>query len=632
VVAATGDRGVAGAPPPMLTPATVLVSMPFMDVDRPSIQLGLLKAIGETHGFPVRTLHANLDFAAHIGVDYYRAIAGQRGRLVGDWLFSVEAFGAAAPDPDARLLDEFADDLRDLPGTPEAVRDRLRHTRDRDVPAFLDSVVAALPWHDVRVVGFTCTFQQNAASFALARRLKQRYPNILTLFGGANFDGDMGLELVRSVDCVDAAVIGEGDTAFPGLLSALAAGTDPAAVPGIARRVGDRVVATPPAPPLNRLDDLPPPDYDEYFDRAESLGLLSRARHHHVWIPFESARGCWWGAKHHCTFCGLNGTTMNFRAKSPQRILDELAQLARRYHSFRFEAVDNVLDPSYLRGLFPAIVDSGADYEIFYEAKANLTRAQLRLLAQAGVTHLQPGLESLNSHVLRLMDKGVRAAQNVNLLRWARYYGIDVAWAILWGFPGESRQDYAEQAAIVPHLIHLQPPSSADRIWLERFSPLYTEPDRFGLRHRRPERSYRFVYPDRVDLDCVAYFFDYEVEDTLPDSAYEGLSRAVDDWSEAWKSDQPPELTYRSAPGFIQIYDGRYAQRRGTYTFQDTLADIYLACSDRPTTAAAVRNKLRLKLSVAAVEDVFGEFQRRGLMFLDGSLAVALALPAVAGR
>ena len=36
------------------------------------------------------------------------------------------------------------------------------------------------------------------------------------------------------------------------------------------------------------------------------------------------------------------------------------------------------------------------------------------------------------------MDKGVRAAQNVNLLRWARYYGIDVGWNILWGFPGET--------------------------------------------------------------------------------------------------------------------------------------------------------------------------------------------------
>src|SRR6266567_1863701 len=452
---------------------TVLVSMPFMGLDRPSIQLGLLKAIGEEQGFAVRTLHANLDFAARIGADYYRALAETRGPLVGDWLFSVAAFGPEAPDPGGRLLDECAEEMAYLTGTGQEARDRLLRARDSDVPALLDSLVDCYPWHEVRVVGFSCTFQQNTASFALARRLKQRFPHLVTVFGGANFDGEMGPELVRSVECVDLAVTGEADVSFPLLLRALASGADPATVPGVSRRVGDQLLAAAPEPPSTSLDDLPVPDYSEYFERAERLNLLPRAAHREVWIPFESARGCWWGAKHHCTFCGLNGTAMRFRAKSPQRVLDELARLAQRYRSFRFEAVDNILDMRYLKELFPAIAESASGYQVFYEAKANLTRAQLRSLARGGVTHLQPGLESLSSHVLGLMDKGVRAAQNVNLLRWARYYGIDVAWSILWGFPGETAEDYAGQAAAAPHLVHLQPPGNSGRIWLERFSPLF---------------------------------------------------------------------------------------------------------------------------------------------------------------
>jgi len=610
---------------------TVIVTMPFMDIDRPSIQLGLLKAIVEAHGFPVRTLHANLDFAARIGADRYRTIAQHRERLFADWLFSIEAFGAAAPDPDADLLEEFANELRFLDAAPARARAKLLRTRDEDVPAYLDSLVAGFAWQQVRVVAFSSTFQQNTASFALARRLKERHPHIVTVFGGANFDGEMGPELVRSMGCVDLAVIGEGDAAFPGLLSALASGTDPAGVPGVVRRVGDRVAGAPPSVPAG-LDDLPAPDYSEYFERGEHLGLLSSAGHRTGWLPFEAARGCWWGAKHHCTFCGLNGTAMQFRAKSPRRVLDELAQQAKRYRSFRFEAVDNILDMRYLRELFPAIVESGADYEFFYEVKANLTRAQLKLLAQAGVTHLQPGLESLSSHVLRLMDKGVRAAQNVNLLRWAQYYGIDVGWNILWGFPGETARDYAEQAAAVPHLVHLRPPASADRIWLERFSPLHTQPERFGLRHRTPERSYRYVYPDAVDLDRVAYFFEYEAVDALPDSAYEATRQAVAAWSRAWESTPPPVLRYWTAPDFLQIYDGRHHGREGTYTFEGTLASIYLACSDRPTTASGVRDRLRLDMPVSAIQAAFVEFQRRGLMLLDDTLAVALAIPAVAGR
>jgi len=599
---------------------TVLVSMPCQQADRPSIQLGLLKAVADANGYPVRTLHANLDFAAALGQDRYRLLAEHRGRQLGDWLFSVEAFGSAAPDPDGELLDEIGAELGYL---GDSAREWLLAARQKIVPAFLDALVEEFA--GVRVAAFSCTFQQNVASFALARRLKRRHPDLLTVFGGANFDGEMGLELVRSVECVDIAVIGEGDTAFPALLGALATGADPSRIPGVARRVGGEVVATPPAAPRERLDDLPPPDYGEYFDRAGRLGLPAE----HIALPFESARGCWWGAKHHCTFCGLNGGTMRFRAKSPERVLAELDQQSRRYRTFRFDAVDNILDPGYLTTLLPSLGER--DYEIFYEVKANLSRTQLKALAAAGVTRLQPGLESLSSAVLALMDKGVRAAQNVNLLRWARYYGITVGWNILWGFPGETPADYAAQAAAIPHLAHLQPPAGANRVWLERFSPLFTDPARFPMHRREPEASYRRVYPSTVDIERMAYFFDYELANVLDDTAYATLAEAVTRWSESWRADPPPILVYRTAPGFLRIYDGR-PDRPGTYTFHDTLAAIYLACVDRPRTANAVRRELDLAVPAATVRAAFARFAERGLMFLDDDLAIALALPATPGR
>jgi ribosomal peptide maturation radical SAM protein 1 len=606
----------------------VIVSMPFMDAYKPSIQLGLLKALATKHGFPARTLHANLDFAAQIGLDYYQLLSQHRGHMLGEWLFSLEAFPDDAPDPESHMLDDMAHKLSYLAESQEELRTKLIQTRHSDVPSYLDKLINSFPWHEVAVVGFTSTFQQNTASFALARRLKQRYPYIITVFGGANFEGEMGLELVRAVDCIDAAVIGEGDDAFPGFLKALAAGESLSLVPGLARRLDGRVTMTPASPPRDQLDDLPTPDYDEYFEHVEDLGLLPRG-YRNVELPIETARGCWWGAKHHCTFCGLNGTIMRFRSKSPQRVLDELAQQARRHRSCRFQAVDNILDMTYFKQLFPRLVESDAGYQFFYEVKSNLNREQLRLLAQAGVTQIQPGLESLSSHVLALMRKGVRAAQNVNLLRWARYYGIDTQWNLIWGIPGETEQDYAEQTAVIPHLVHLQPPSAADRIWLERFSPLFSGHQYCQISARAPERSYRYVYPHNVDLAQVAYFFDYQPEDGVPERAYADVQKAVDAWSATWLADKPPSLTYWSAPHFVQIRDQRRPENAGTYTFEDTLADLYLACTTRPTTAAAVRRELDLSLPVGAIEEIFTEFRDRGLMFLDGQLALALALPAI---
>jgi ribosomal peptide maturation radical SAM protein 1 len=607
----------------------VLVSMPFLEVYRPSIQIALLKAIGVAQGFPVRTLHAHLDLAATVGVDVYQQLSEQRGQLLGEWLFSVEAFGAAAPDPDARHAADLAGTMG--AGTMGAdLRERLVRIRRETVPAYLDALVDGYDWAAVRVVGFSSTFQQNTASFALARRLKRRWPHLLTLFGGANFEGEMGLEYVRAVDSVDLAVIGEGDTAFPMLLEALATGSDLGSVPGLARRVAGRVVATPAAPPMEQLDDLPFPDYAEYFDRAQAVGLLTAADRQEVGIPFESGRGCWWGAKHHCTFCGLNGETMRFRSKSADRVLEELAHQARTHGSFRFDAVDNILDMRYLSTLVPRLTEY--DFDVFYEVKANLSRARLRSLAQGGVRRLQPGIESLHSRVLALMRKGVSAAQNINLLRWAQYYGIRVEWNLLWGFPGETEEDYADQAATIVDLVHLQPPASAGHIWLERFSPLFTETGLASTRFRAPERSYGYAYPADVDLDRAAYFFEYSWEKPLPDAAYHGVRDAVAQWTAAWQAERRPTLTYRAAPGLLHIYDGRYAGREGTYTFRDTLAHIYIACTDRPVTAAAVHRGLPPGLPDDFVEQAFQQFQHRGLMFLDGTTGLALALPAVPGR
>ena len=610
----------------------VLVSMPFMDTSRPSIQLGLLKAVAARRGFSVRTLHANLDFAVRVGLDYYDLLCQHRGPMVGEWLFSIEAFADTAPDPHAHMIDDLADGLSHLGMPPEELREKLLRTRSIDVPAYLDALVDTFSREETTVVGFSSTFQQNAASFALARRLKERHPNIVTVFGGANFDSEMGPELVRAIDCIDIAVIGEGDETFPRLLSALAAGTDLEAIPGLACRSDGHVKVTAPAPATIRLDELPAPDYDEYFQHAEDLGILPRVGHRNVWIPIETARGCWWGAKHHCTFCGLNGTAMSFRSKSPERVLNELGSQAKRYRSFRFEAVDNIMDTAYLTKLFPVLVENETGYEIFYEVKASLRREQLKLMAQAGVTHIQPGIESLNSNVLRLMRKGTRAIQNVNLLRWAQYYDIHVDWNLLWGFPGETERDYAEQAMAMPHLLHLRPPVSANRIWLERFSPLFSECDTSQFRRRKPERSYQYVYPGNIDLERVAYFFDYELDGGLPDGAYEDVRRAAADWSGAWRADKLPVLKYWSAPGFIQIYDERHRGQGGTYTFEDTLADLYLACCNRPITATAVCRKLNMDLSAEAIQEVFEEFAKRGLMFLDGPFALALALPAMKAR
>src|SRR5579883_558083 len=233
-----------------------LVSMPFVSVAKPSLQLGLLKAIATSHGFEVTNFHLSLDLASQIGLPAYEALANHRGYLLGDWLFSAAAFGAEAPDPYQQFLDDFGSKIkRDLTEFGTDPLGALRQLRCCEVPRYLKRLLDTIDWGKFRVIGFTSTFQQNAASFALAARIKARYPQVSTVFGGANFDGEMGPELVRSVECIDYAISGEADEAFPEFLEALEEGRDPAEVAGVVCRRGDEVANPTPPRLFTRMDD-----------------------------------------------------------------------------------------------------------------------------------------------------------------------------------------------------------------------------------------------------------------------------------------------------------------------------------------------------------------------------------------
>jgi ribosomal peptide maturation radical SAM protein 1 len=604
-----------------------IVSMPFVSARRPSLQVGLLVALARSHGFAASGFHLNLDFARRVGQKTYESLCQHRGLLVGEWLFSVAAFGGTAPDPEHRFLELLDGETRQ-----KVTRARLLEIRNELVPAYIDELLETVPWRKFRVIGFSSTFQQNTPSFALARRLKERHPDLTIVFGGSNFEGEMGAELTRSVDCIDFAVAGEGDRALPALLVALTEGRDPSEIPNLLFRSDGHVRAARGAPRIESLDELPVPDYGDYFERAEKLGLLAPTPRRDVDLPFESARGCWWGQKHHCTFCGLNGETMAFRSKSPKVVLAELGALASRYRSFRFEAVDNIIDHTYFRTLLPELERSGVDYDLFYELKSNLTRDDLRLLFRAGVRRVQPGIESLSTNVLRLMRKGVSALQNINTLRWARYYGISMSWNLLWGFPGETLADYQHELGLMRHLLHLTPPVGWGRVWLERFSPLFSDRQAFPAEFIRPTPSYAFVYPTRVELDKIAYFFDHSLEGTLPDEAHKPTADFLFTWKSAWSSSRPPTLTYRSSYDFVQIEDSRRASSSGTYTFEGALARLYQAASDRPISTKRLAERLAIDASDERITEALDAFCESGLMARDGDQFLALALPATTER
>ena len=617
----------------------VLINSPFGPASQPSIGLSLVRAALPVNVTSSEIFYFNIDFAELIGASLYARIANgfpDVTTLVGEWLFAAEVFGtdderaenyfSAILTPDllsiAKLsqecIEQFITDLRRIRGL---------------IPAFLGRCADKVLGRNPAIVGFTSTFQQNLASIALARRLKVGSPETLIVIGGANCEGIMGAELLRQFDCVDAVVSGEGEVAFPELVRLwLADRTLPTALTGVVTRANAQrpaaqlILAN--ASSVKHMDDLPVPDYTDFLEQW-SLSALSQASK--PVLLFESSRGCWWGERSHCTFCGLNGGNMAFRSKSQTRAITELLQLvivAERNKVDTIAAVDNILDMKYFSQFVPALAEAKPKLGLFYEVKANLRKDQVKMLQQAGITRLQPGIESLSTAVLSLMRKGVRGIQNIQLLKFCKEFSVLAEWNLLFGFPGERFEDYAAMISMIPSLSHLRPPEGAFQIRLDRFSPNFDRCEEIGLVDVAPFPAYKYVYSISEDaIHNIAYFFTYNYQDPLDLDLYEAqLQDTIGLWKEEYET---AELLWRDYGNRLKIIDTRMIAHSLVSEFTGLARSILLFCDSMRSfneIRTYVENDCDENGDESQIRDVLMYLQKEQLIICEGSLYLSLAL------
>ncbi len=569
-------------------PAPVaLVNMPFSSSKYPSIQLGTLSALLKAHGIGVDCHHLNVRFAHTIGAPLYERICEKRA-LFGEWLFSYLLFRDNPKRQEyPRVFKPVFEQLAQESGQPAGY---FEHMAARLAPEFLTWAMAAIDWGQYKMVGFTSTFDQNVASLTLAKLIKDLYPSVRIVFGGANYDGEMGVEYFRAFPFIDHVVVGEGEHVLVGLVERILAGATDGFPPGVTYRTSNAlnngIGFEPNRELFTDFAKTGPPDYDDYYHLLAELGTSGPTGLDRV-LLYEGSRGCWWGEKHHCTFCGLNAQSMQFRAKSPQQVLDEIGSLSSRYDTTRFRLVDNIIDMKYIDQLFGTFADGHCDLDVFIETKSNLQKAQIRTLAAGGVKCMQPGLESLSLSQLRAMDKGVTPLQNIQCLKWCYYYKVLVSWNILLGFPGETNDDYRRQIDLIPTLFHLQPPEATGKFWLERFSPYFTRSEQYGVRRTGPGLAYGYVYDERVvDLNKIAYDFEYELDDWPVDPhVYQELVAMIEAWQRRYASEDRPFLYFSKAPRYLTVYDGRVAGHPMRYRFDGPAASVIEACNEQARSA-----------------------------------------------
>jgi magnesium-protoporphyrin IX monomethyl ester (oxidative) cyclase len=608
-----------------------LVNMPFAAADVPSIALAQLRSalLQELRGeVEVRIFHFNLDCCNWLGSHLYDVVANSVESStagLGDWFFSREAFPAMADSEDylvrhfledSTRLDLFSRELGSLRPEAGAFLERLcnRHELDR-----------------FSLVGFTSMFSQNAAGFAMARKLKARNPSIVTVMGGANCETPMGGVIARNVAAIDYVFSGPALKNFPQLVRHLLAGETERchAIPGVLSRHKMTAQALDSRPEVGEELDINievPLDYDDYFAEVDAQfppGTIEPK------LPFETSRGCWWGERSHCTFCGLNGMTMKYRALEPQRAVQVLNGLFERYadRAAEFRSVDNILPREYLTQVLPHL-QVPEHVSIFYEIKADLKEREVEALAKARVTRIQPGIEALATSTLKLMRKGTTAFQNLKFLKYCQIYGITPYWNLLVGFPLEREDVYRKYCEDIGLLVHLHPPLGAFPVRFDRFSPYFTHAREYGL-ELRPHDFYRMIYPfAEEEIRELAYFFvDDNLEAQYITSTAKWLSRLrerISYWHRRWLQDDvglKPELYLAERDGAEFVYDSRSGE-----VVEHALAPDGLRILNALSTQLSLSHLAEHlpDLGEAAIERQVGELRQRGLLFEEAGFYMTL--------
>ncbi|MBN2656416.1 MAG: RiPP maturation radical SAM C-methyltransferase [Spirochaetales bacterium] len=521
----------------------LLVIPPFAMTNYPSLAAHILQAEGRKAGFAVSLFYANLIFAEWAG-DKYESLCGGTPGLPGESVFAPAAWGIEKPGINTDRGRPFI-----LYPPAEPVSREERHHLSETASRWVESMKKEMAAWDYPLVGFTSSYEQTNACFALMKALKSVRPDILTFMGGFNAEGIMA-EGLASLDperkILDFIFSGEAEISFPEFLTNWKSG-----------RLPEERIIRGTAP--DDLNNLQPVDYTDFFKQIGKSGTGTPA-----FVAMETSRGCWWGEKSQCIFCGYSDERLRYREKSRSRIAEEL-QRAEPYPSRYAHMADLIMPPSRFEMTNSDERDGADPWIFYYEQRAVWDREQLEAIKKAGIRDNQPGIETLSTELLSFMGKGTSGKSNITFLREATGTGIRLYWNFIWGFPGEKKAEYERMIELIPKIIHLIPPMGIFPLALPRFSPLFRTPERWGIGNLRPLEAYEQVFPGYGVIDSLAYYFngDYAAETFADPSVIEEFIGSVGRWNERWKSPLTrPRLTaLDGGPQGFFIIDTRHPDK-----------------------------------------------------------------------
>jgi len=613
-----------------------LIATPWPLYNRPSIQLGALKAYLEVNhpGLRIEARHFYLDVAHSLGYKLYHQISERT------WL--AESIYAALLFPQRFEAVEalFKREARAKPLVQEA---GLQQITDR-VKERTDAYIDRLKWDDCLLAGFSISLCQLTSSLYFIKRAKQNYPDLIIGIGGSSFSGAVAEIFFKVFPDIDLVINGEGEKPLSQLIEYLQASPALEDLPPISG-----VTTAQPAargrgrPGFNQMSDLnhlPPPNYDDYFTLLNSFN--SENAFFPV-LPLETSRGCWWQKStltggntpqqqahiSGCAFCNLNLQWQGYRHKDPARVVAEMDHLTGRHQSLSVSIVDNVLPRKSSREVFKKIKALNKDLHLFAEIRANTPAADLVSMRAAGVEELQIGIEALSTSLLKKLKKGTRAIQNLEIMRNCEALGIVNRSNLILHFPGSDEMDVAETLHNLDFALTYRPLQTV-KFWLGPGSPVWQNPKAYGIRAIYNHPHWSHLFPAGICRSLKFMILAYRGDLGYQKKIWRPVPKKVALWQKSYDELQHealkvPVLSYRDGREFLFITQRRYRADSIKHRLVGTSRKIYLFCGQHRSFKQIYRQ------FPAFAEDKIAGFLKmmvaKKLMFQEKDQYLSLAVP-----
>jgi ribosomal peptide maturation radical SAM protein 1 len=567
-----------------------LISTPWPLYNRPSIQLGMLKAFLQARipDLQIEVFHFYLLLAEAIGYRFYQEISERT--WLAESMYSALLYPRQIKQAQSLFSKESAGN--------SILRQAKFKTLTSRIKKATDAFLMQQSWESYQLLGFTISYCQLTSALYVIKWLKKRFPELVIVVGGASTSGSAAYGLLKKFPEIDLVVNGEGEMPLYHIIEHLRRtpyNLDFSKIQGvITRKMGCNNKDRASFSQLETLDGLPVPDYDNYFDL---LKTFSARKTFFPTLPVEISRGCWWkrtvgsDKATGCAFCNLNLQWNGYRHKSAARVVSEIDCLTHRHQTLSVAIMDNVLPRQGSIEIFKHIAKLNKDLRLFGEVRATATWKELKAMRDSGMREVQIGIEALSSRLLKKLRKGTTAIQNLEIMKNCEALDIKSVSNLILQFPASDEHDVAETLKILEFALPFYP-LKAVNFWLGLGSPVWQQPKKYGLSAVFNHPKWAYLFPQEIYRNVPFFIQACRGNLTYQKKIWRPVKEKISLWQKQYadvhaRPGDLPILSFRDGGDFIIIRQRRFQAEPASHRLISASRSIYLHCQ-KPRSIKAI--------------------------------------------